>query len=144
MTRASDTPRERIERHVSLVGLAPFAASCAAVLGGEDAAPDLIRVLAGRSAPWFLARRDDDAVRSWQRVWAARGLLWAWHDSAVRALIASLDDEAWRVREMALKVVARHRLGEALPAAAALVSDPVPRVRAAASRALVVVTTERG
>ena len=69
-------------------------------------------------------------------MWAARGLLWAWDDAALPSLTAALDDEAWRVREMALKVVARHRLGEALTAVADLQEDPVPRVRAAASRAL--------
>jgi HEAT repeat protein len=55
-------------------------------------------------------------------------------------VIAALADEAWRVREMAAKVVARRRLGDALTAVAALQQDPVPRVRAAAARALAVLT----
>jgi len=37
---------------------------------------------------------------------------------------------------MAAKVVARHLLGDALPAVAEQRDDPVPRVRAAANRAL--------
>jgi hypothetical protein len=41
---------------------------------------------------------------------------------------------------MAAKVVARHLLGDALPEVAALRADPVPRVRAAASRAVVLLT----
>jgi hypothetical protein len=41
---------------------------------------------------------------------------------------------------MAAKVVARRRLGDALAAVAALQQDPVPRVRAAAARALAVLT----
>jgi hypothetical protein len=41
---------------------------------------------------------------------------------------------------MAAKVVRRRRLGEALPAVAALGHDPVPRVRAAAARALATLT----
>ena len=45
-------------------------------------------------------------------------------------------DEAWRVREMAAKVIARHRVGDALDAVAALRADPVQRVRAAAARAV--------
>jgi len=49
---------------------------------------------------------------------------------------AALHDDAWRVREMALKVVARHRLDETLTAVAGLQEDPVARVRTAASRAL--------
>jgi hypothetical protein len=47
-----------------------------------------------------------------------------------------MSDEAWRVRELAAKVVARHVIGDALPAVAALRADPIPRVRAAASRAV--------
>jgi HEAT repeat protein len=50
--------------------------------------------------------------------------------------MSALDDEAWRVREMAIKVVARHRLSAALTAVAELQQDPVARVRDAASRAL--------
>jgi hypothetical protein len=60
---------------------------------------------------------------------AIRGLLWAW-DSAVSI---ALRDESWRVREMAAKV-ARHLVGDALPAVVELRDDPVPRVRAAAQR----------
>lgn len=73
----------------------------------------------------------------WLRVWAARGLLWAWDDLAFPCLAHALDDDAWRVREMALKVVARHKLDEALTAVVDLQDDPVPRVRSAAARALV-------
>ncbi|MDP9093366.1 MAG: hypothetical protein M3N95_10630 [Actinomycetota bacterium] len=51
---------------------------------------------------------------------------------------------SWRVREMALRVVARHRLGEALTAAAELQQDPVARVRAAALRPLVRLATHPG
>ena len=62
---------------------------------------------------------------------------------ATAALIEAMGDGAWRVREMAAKVVARHRVGEALDAVAALRDDPVPRVRAAAARAVVVLTASR-
>jgi hypothetical protein len=48
----------------------------------------------------------------------------------------ALNDEAWRVREMALKVVARHRLKDSLATVADLREDASARVRAAASRAL--------
>jgi len=41
---------------------------------------------------------------------------------------------------MAAKVVARHRLGDALPNVADLQHDPTARVRAAASRAVVLLT----
>jgi HEAT repeat protein len=76
----------------------------------------------------------------WLRVWAARGLLWAWHDSALSYIITALEDEAWRVREMALKVVARHQLQDALTIVGTMRDDPDSRVASAATRALVRLT----
>jgi hypothetical protein len=64
-------------------------------------------------------------------------------DAATDAIIGALGDHAWRVREMAAKVVARHRVGRALDAIAALRMDPVPRVRAAAERAVVLLTVSQ-
>lgn len=72
----------------------------------------------------------------WPRIWAARGLLYVWEDRAAPAIAAATADEAWRVREMAAKVIARHRVDDALEAVTGLRADPVPRVRAAADRAL--------
>lgn len=69
-------------------------------------------------------------------MWACRGLLWAWDGAAVAAVTGVLGDEAWRVREAALKVVAKHRILNALAAVERLEDDPVPRVRAAAARTL--------
>jgi HEAT repeat protein len=60
--------------------------------------------------------------------------LYAWDDSARPAVVKALHDDAWRVREMALKVVARHRLQTASEQVDALKSDPSARVRAAAAR----------
>jgi HEAT repeat protein len=73
-------------------------------------------------------------------VWAARGLLHAWDGRATAVIIQATADDAWRVREMAAKVIARHRVGDALPAVARLRTDPVRRVRAAAERAVVLLT----
>jgi hypothetical protein len=61
-------------------------------------------------------------------------------EAVVDAVVEALADPAWRAREMAAKVVARRRLDDALEAVARLSWDPVPRVRAAASRALVRLT----
>jgi hypothetical protein len=44
---------------------------------------------------------------------------------------------------MAAKVIARHRIGGALAAMTALKDDPVPRVRSAASRALMILSAAR-
>ena len=76
----------------------------------------------------------------WLRVWGARGLLWAWDEIAVASVTAALRDDHWRVREMACKVIARHQVGDALPVVAELRDDPVPRVREAAARAVVLLT----
>lgn len=73
-------------------------------------------------------------------MWALRGLLWVWDDEACPEVLAALNDEAWRVREMALKVIARHRLGDATDKVAALRADPTKRVSAAAIRALYLLT----
>jgi hypothetical protein len=112
---------------------------CIALVRGGRVDSGLLYALAGPGAAKFLdgAPHQDEY---WLRVWGARGLLWAWETSAADAIEGALADEAWRVREMALKVVARHLLGEALPDVARLRDDPVPRVRAAAGRAQVVLT----
>lgn len=75
----------------------------------------------------------------WSRVWGARGLLYVWDDSASHDVALALTDGAWRVREMAAKVVRLREVGEAAEALADLVDDPVERVRIAAVRALAVV-----
>lgn len=51
-------------------------------------------------------------------------------------LVRATEDPYWRVREMAAKVVARHVVADALEAVGLLREDPVPRVRAAAERAV--------
>lgn len=93
--------------------------------------PALVRVLAGDSATWGLERQDH-----WLRVWGVRGLLWCWDDAALPELAAALADPQWRVRELACKVVARHGLDDLHDAVAGLRGDEVPRVAAAASRAV--------
>jgi HEAT repeat protein len=70
-------------------------------------------------------------------------LLYAWDDRATPSIIKATRDGAWRVREMALKVIARHKIGEAIDAVARLQHDPVARVRTAAQRALVMLTAAR-
>jgi HEAT repeat protein len=67
-------------------------------------------------------------------------LLHQWDPAATAAITGATHDEAWRVREMAAKVIASHRVGDALNAVAALRSDPVERVRAAAARAVTLLT----
>ncbi|MGZ5400835.1 MAG: HEAT repeat domain-containing protein [Nocardioides sp.] len=77
----------------------------------------------------------------WLRTWGARGLLHVWDDPdgrATDAIVAGLADDHWRPAEMCLKVVAAHDVAGAGDAAAALADHDLPRVRAAAMRALAV------
>lgn len=75
----------------------------------------------------------------WARVWGARGFLYVWDDSAAPDVATALSDRAWRVREMAAKVVRLREVGEAAEALSPLLDDPAERVRVAALRAIAVV-----
>jgi len=133
------TPRDSIERECARRGRDAVVAGCMALLDRQNADDELIYALGGPPARWVFTD-EPPGPDYWLRVWAARGLLWAWDDAALPCLMRALADEAWRVREMALKVVARHRLDDAVPTVAALRHDPVPRVAAAAARTLVRLT----
>ncbi|HEX5728822.1 hypothetical protein [Microbacterium sp.] len=93
-------------------------------------------LLAGRAA-------DDDAewpdiawlggtvgwVDYWARTWGARGLLHVGPPDRPAIVLAALEDPAWRVREMSLKVIRRHGLDDPHGRIARLVDDPSERVR---------------
>jgi len=137
------TPRRRVEAECARRGRAVVIDGCARLLSNtsECDAVDagLVLVLGGEPAEVVL--RDDlpEVQRYWLRVWAARGLLWAWDADApvaIDAIRRGLRDPAWRVREMCAKVVARHVVGELWDAVTALRDDQVPRVRSAARRAV--------
>jgi hypothetical protein len=136
------TPRLRIAAECARRGSGPLAAACVALLEGraDEVSDAMITILGGDPARTVLDGAAGGRDGYWPRVWGARGLLHAWDPAATSALIGATRDEAWRVREMAAKVVARHQVGDALDAVAALQADPVPRVRAAAARAVTVLT----
>ncbi len=134
------TPRESVEAECGRRGRAGVVAGCVALLSGRDVDDSLIVALAGPAADQVLAGAEGGRSGYWPRVWAARGLLHVWDDDALPAILTATRDDAWRVREMAAKVIARHRLGDALEAVAALQQDPIPRVRTAAHRAVTLVT----
>jgi hypothetical protein len=137
------TPRESIEAECRRRGSEEVVSGCIELLGGNDADDALVVALGGPAARSVLDTGPAPVHRYWLRVWAARALLYTWDDHALEPLLAALTDPAWRVREMAAKVVARRRLGDGLTAVAALRDDPVPRVRAAAARATAVLTADR-
>lgn len=72
----------------------------------------------------------------WVRTWGARGLLYAWRESAGSAVVAGLADPDWRPAEMCLKVATRREVGGAGDGAVLLARHSLPRVRAQAMRAL--------
>jgi hypothetical protein len=115
-------------------------AGCLDILTGRNVDERLLRILGGPAADQVLDGRAGGTAGYWPRVWAARGLLYAWNDTATASIVQATSDEAWRVREMAAKVTARHRIGDGLGAVIMLRDDPVPRVRAAAARAIAVLT----
>jgi len=130
------TPQQSIEAECARRGRGAVVAGCMAILDGGNFDDALVLALGGPAAEQVLDGREGGRDGYWPRVWAARGLLYAWSDDAVPAVIAALADDSWRVREMAARVVARHQVGDALSAVAALRDDPVQRVRAAAERAV--------
>jgi hypothetical protein len=111
---------------------------CIAVLQGNAYGVDdtLVVALGGPPAQRILSGHSRADPDMWKRVWATRGLLWAWDDRATPALALALGDESWRVREMAVKVVRRHLVGELLSKVADMRIDPAARVRVVAESAV--------
>ncbi len=134
------TPRQSVAAECARRGRAAVVGGCIDLLQGQDTDDALLIALAGPAAQAVLDGSAGGKAGYWPRVWAARGLLHAWDDRATAVIIQATADDAWRVREMAAKVIARHRVADALPAVSQLRTDPVPRVRAAAERAVVLVT----
>jgi hypothetical protein len=123
-------------------GEATIVTACVELLGGADVDDDLVVAIAGVQGAAALEGRG--YKEHWLRVWGARGLLYVWDDAALPALLAAVNDDEWRVREMVAKVVAKRLLDDAAGAVASLCGDPVPRVRAAAERALLRLATDAG
>lgn len=141
------SPALRIAAACEKYGSETVVGACVALLGGGDADPGLVVALGGPHAESVLGQGVPEVHRYWLRTWGARGLLYAWDETAaeevVRALVAGCADEAWRVREMVCKVLARRAAllpagaaADAFDAALGLRDDPVPRVWTAADRAV--------
>ena len=134
------TPRQSVEAECARRGTRAVVSGCVDLLEGREADDALLLALGGPTAQYVL---DGHVGPYWFRVWGARGLLYAWEKWATPAVVRATADEAWRVREMAAKVVARHRLGDAIQAVARLEHDPVARVRAAGERAVTILVSAR-
>jgi hypothetical protein len=135
------TPRQSIEIECARRGRDQVIAGCIALLQRHEVDDDLVIALAGPASQVVFDDGPRQANQYWRRVWGARGLLHCYGSPAEEAVTAALGDEHWRVREMAAKVVAGHQIGAAFDAVAGLRDDPVPRVRAAAERATIILTS---
>jgi hypothetical protein len=134
------TPHDSIQAECRRRGRDAVVDGCVQLLGSGTTDAALLLALAGPAGEKFLDGKEH-ADTYWLRVWALRGLLWTWDERATNAMCAALRDEHWRVREMALNVMARHRVDDAFEAALQLRDDDVARVRSAAERAVVAVST---
>jgi hypothetical protein len=131
------TPRQSIEFECQRRSERQVVDDCLAILSRRPVNEETLVALAGPHALTVIGGGEGGVEGYWPRVWALRGLLYAWDETATGAVIAASDDSHWRVREMSAKVVARRRLEDAHDAMVTLVDDEVARVRAAAERALI-------
>ncbi len=137
-------PRQLVAQAVEIYGEPAVVDACLALLDGEIRYQRLaidLTYLGGAGAKARLARGDltDHGQAHWPRVWGARGLRYAWLPYAEPGIVRALADPAWRVREMAAKVVALHECGSAAESLEPLVSGEPARVQVAAIRALALV-----
>jgi HEAT repeats len=130
------TPSQSIQIECARRGRDQVVVGCVALLRRQEVDDNLVIALGGPMSEIVLNDGPRQVNQYWRRVWGARGLLHCYGDQAEQAVIEALADEHWRVREMAAKVVARYQVGAAFDAVAGLRDDPVPRVRAAAERAM--------
>ena len=137
-------PAERARAAADALGDRELVRWCGDLLAGRAAYGDPADPdpgwLAGRTVSgWGSPDRLAGPTAYWSRVWAARTLLYVWDEDATHAVVGSLTDPHWRVREMGLKVCARWDVAPAVESAVPLLADERPRVRAAAVRVLGVV-----
>jgi hypothetical protein len=121
------------ERH----GEAIIVERAISLIEGNNEGKEFLLIVGGEHAQGIL---DGAPVLYWPELWGTRALLHAWDDSAADAVRTALTNQAWRVREMATRVVATRRL-DAREQLLALLTDETPRVRAGEARALGTVGT---
>jgi HEAT repeat protein len=129
------TPKQSVLFECERRGPGAVVHDCVAILSGNKVDAEFLRILGGPPAETVLAGRAGGLKGYWPRVWAARGLLHVWDDSATEAIIGATTHHSWRVREMAAKVIANHRVAPAIDAVVILLDDENARVRSAAGRA---------
>lgn len=130
------TPRQSILAECARTGSRELVDSCLELLAGQPLNPALGYVLAGPASVPVVEGFAGGPSGYWARVWALRALLYVWDPAAAGPVTECLGDPAWRVREMAAKVVARQRVDDAISALGPLEHDDVARVRRAGERAV--------
>lgn len=135
--RIEDPLATRIASAVDRFGEAGLVQRAVGLLQGRNEGEDVLLTLGGRHARGILGGAP---ALYWPEVWGARALLQVWDDSAASVVLEGLQNRAWRVREMCLKVCAVRRVGDATALKRRL-TDENARVRAAAAHALGVVGT---
>ena len=134
---SEDTPATRVADAVTILGEDGVVERAIALLAGFNVGDEFLLVAGGTHAQGLL---DGAPPLYWPEVWGARVLLYAWNDTATDAVLAGLQNRAWRVREMCTRVAAARNL-PAAPYLRELLTDDTARVRAAAARALGVLGT---
>ena len=132
---SDDTPASRVADAISSLGEDGVVERAIALLAGFNVGEEFLLVAGGTHAQGLL---DGAPPLYWPEVWGARVLLYAWNDTAADAVLAGLQNQAWRVREMCCRVAAARGL-PAVEYLHELLTDDTARVRAAAARALGVV-----
>lgn len=122
----------RINAAVERFGREDAIARAIALLAGANAGDEFLLYAGGEHARGVL---DGAPPLYWPELWGARTLLYVWDDSAAPAVVAGLANQAWRVREMSVRVATQRALDVA-PQLVELTADTHPRVRAAAARGL--------
>ncbi|MFI5736566.1 HEAT repeat domain-containing protein [Kribbella sp. NPDC051587] len=138
-----DHPREVVQAAVAAHGEDTVIDWAVAFLTGEisgEAAygaelPKLVAIT-GSANPGGWKAPVDPVNYYWIRVWAARVFLYLWRDDVVDALLAVEDDPAWRVREHVARITAQRELGQLVDGLLPMLEHELPRVRAAAVRAI--------
>lgn len=132
----ADLPIEaRIAAAVEQLGVDTVVLRSLSLLAGNNEGEDFLLVVGGEHAQGIL---DGAPVLYWPELWGTRALLYVWNDSAIAGVAAALQNQAWRVREMATRVAATRNVRLQVEVGA-LLGDEVARVRAAAARALGVI-----
>jgi len=138
-----EKPREVVRAACAEYGEDTVIDWCVAFLTGEISGDeaygaDLPKLVAitGSANPGGWQQPVDPVNHYWVRVWAARVFLYVWRDDVVDALVIAATDPAWRVREHVARLTAKYELGQVAEALVPDLSHELPRVRAAAARAI--------